>query len=95
LDATGGIVVEARRRLRAYAKELGLDHELSLESLIDSHRHLRSLNTGHLKDWRATLDDARARGLAEGRQEALENEYISVERLKSMSVKDLCDFLSD
>lgn len=81
--------MDTKTALRKYAKEIGIE-SISLEHLIESHRHLRSLNLEKSNEWRKELDAARERGLEEGRKHAMENEFISVERLRSMALVELC-----
>ena len=81
-----------KERLAAYAREVGID-KWTLESLINSHRRLRSLNMDVAEERRRTLDEAYKFGLKEGRKEALEKEYVSIERLSKMTLSEIVGLL--
>lgn len=81
--------------LNTYGQEMGLADGLTLWELIESHRSLRDLNVKRRAAWHDALADARRRGLEEGRQQALENEFVSREKLKAMTLKELSDLLNE
>ena len=82
----------ARKRLAAYARELDIE-SLSLEGLIESHRRLRSMNIEITEERRRTMDEAYKHGKEEGRKEALEKEYVSLERLSEMTLSEIVGLL--
>ncbi len=79
--------------LGAYAEELGI-RSTSLSTLIDSHRYLRSLNLERMDLVRDAIATERERAYADAKEYALKHEWVSVKRLKAMSVQELVDFLS-
>jgi hypothetical protein len=81
--------------LNAYGQELGLTDGLTLWELIESHRSLRDLNVKRQATWHEALADARKRGLERGRAQALEHEFVSREKLKAMTIKELSDLLNE
>ena len=81
--------------LNKYGQEIGLTDGLTLAELIESHRTLRELNKKHQDTWLEALVDARQRGLEEGRAMAVQYEFISREKLKGMTLKEISDFLRE
>lgn len=81
--------------LNRYGQELGLTDGLTLWELIESHRSLRDLNVKRQATWLDALADARKRGLERGRARALEHEFVSREKLKAMTIKELSDLLNE
>lgn len=79
-----------RKRIKDYGAEFGVE-SFTLERLIDSHRHLRTLNMEHNALWLETLRQARERGEAEGRQKAMEQDFISRESLMSMTIAEIIE----
>lgn len=80
-------------KLAAYAAELGVSI-LTIDDFIDSHRHLRSMNMEKSNAIREAVDEERIRAYADAEAYALKHDWISMDRLKTMSVKELVDFLS-
>jgi hypothetical protein len=54
--------------LESYSKELGLTETITLESLIDSHNHLRSLVRSSRLPIEEAINQGRKQGLIEGRK---------------------------
>lgn len=81
--------------LNKYGQEIGLTGGLPLRELIESHRSLRELNKKHQATWLETLVAARLQGLEEGRSMAVRYEFISREKLKGMTLKEISDFLRE
>jgi hypothetical protein len=81
--------------LNKYGQEIGLADGLTLTELIESHRTLRELNKKHQATWLEALVAARQQGLEEGRSMAVRYEFISREKLKDMTLKDISDFLRE
>ena len=79
--------------LKNYSEEIGLYNEMTIEALIESHRHLRNLNQIHHKEWLKELEKGREIGRIQAEIFVKEHEWISVERLKSMTVAELVNFL--
>ncbi len=85
-------------KLKEYSKELGLDDAtvfLSIEDLIDSHRHLRNAHIITNKRLNQVMEDYRNKGYEDGYVKAIDREFISIERLKRMSVLEFADFIKD
>lgn len=79
--------------LGAYAEELGI-RSITLSDLIDSHRYLRSLNLDRMDLVRDAIATERERAYADTKEQALKYDWVSMERLKTMTVQELADFLS-
>lgn len=85
-------------KLRAYSDELGLDPAtrfITVEDLIDSHRHLRGIHIITNKRFNQVMEDYRSKGYEDGYVKAINREFISVERLKRMSVLEFANFIKD
>jgi len=85
-------------KLKEYSKELGLDDAtvfISVEDLIDSHRHLRNTHIITNKRFNQVMEDYRNKGYEDGYVKAIDREFISIERLKRMSVIEFADFIKD
>ena len=80
--------------LKHYGMSLG-QPDLTLEDLIESHKRLRSLNRGLNSQWRDTLAAAHEKGFTVGSKKALEQGFLSVARLKDMSLRDILDLVRD
>ena len=81
--------------LNTYGQEMGLTDGLTLWELIESHRSLRNLNMKRQAAWREALADAHVCGLERGRAQALEHEFVSREKLKTMTLKEISNLLGD
>lgn len=80
--------------LNDYSKKLGLQlGDFTVKSLIESHQSLRQHHQDWHEWWLSELRAARERGLKEGRERALEFEYIEREKLKAMTLKEIADLL--
>lgn len=81
-------VPEYERALSIYAKEIGVA-ELHIHKLIESHRRLRKLSgddhATRLAEHAATRVEAEARAYAY----ALENDYVSLGRLRGMTLREI------
>jgi hypothetical protein len=79
--------------LSDYSKELKLHSEMTLESLIDSHKYLRE----RLKNARAEglerLERFRKVGAEQGYATVTNGEYIAISKLKSMTLAEIVDFI--
>ncbi len=82
-------------KLEQYSQEIGLFNGFTVESLIDSHRRLRIINSQTHAERMAELEAARAFGMEQGRQMILHGQYIEVEKLRSMTMQELTEFLYD
>lgn len=79
-----------------YSRELGLINDLTLEDVINAHRHLRELNKRKNAEWLEELDRARKLGYDEGlRLISNSGDYIKASELKEMKVSDLVNILYD
>lgn len=85
-------IPEYEQALAAYAKEIGVDG-LHIGKLIDSHRSLRKLSgdnhAARLAEHAATRAEAESRAYAY----SLENDYVSLSRLKGMTLRDVIALL--
>lgn len=78
--------------LQAYAKELKV-RAMTVEQLIESHRHLRSLNLELSDTKRQAIAEGRRQGKEQAREEALSKGWFSRERLQSMTLIELAQIL--
>ena len=81
--------------LEEYSKSLGLLTVMSLEELISSHNDLRNMNVENCELWNKKFQEGYAKGKEQGITMILEHEYIKIEKLKSMSVGQMADFLAE
>ena len=76
-----------------YAKEFTLP--ITLKSLIGSHKNLRQENKIKHDEWLRELSAGRELGRKQGLEMVTEHEFVSVEKLKSMTINELVSFLYD
>jgi hypothetical protein len=89
---------ETYEKLKCYSKELGLDVAtvfISIEDLIDSHRHLRNMHILTNKKLDQIMQDYRNKGYEDGYVNAINREFISLARLKKMNILEFANFLSN
>lgn len=81
--------------LHRYSQELKLakDQTLTIKELIESHRRVKEINWDYHQHWLNELKQARERGYIEGIERATEYEYVSREKLKTMTLKEITDLL--
>lgn len=79
--------------LNEYANEIGHYGELTLGSLISSHRRLRELSLKNREEWLEELAKGREIGKKQGLQQVTNGEYISKDELKKMTLQEICEFL--
>lgn len=92
--ATKHLTEEGESMLRAYMKMYGLDLTLvDLPALIASHRHQRMMISTALAS--TELAKAREKGRQEAYEEAMKNDYISVDRLRGMTLGEMTDLLKE
>ena len=86
---------DVKEQLAAYSAELKLINPLTIEDLINSHRHLRSLNLERVEQWRTAMREAADKGVQAAQEAALDRGWFSRERLRSMSLGELADLLAE
>lgn len=88
---------EMQEKLDAYAREIGGNYkiEMSIDSLISSHRSLRQWNIADIATRNAELQRIRDRVTEDTRQAVMHGEYISFERLRSMTLSEIAEFISE
>lgn len=92
--ATKYLTEEGSSMLRAYMKMYGLDLALvDLPALIASHRHQRMMISTTLAS--TELAKAREEGRRQAYEEAMKNYYISIDRLREMTLGELTDLLKE
>lgn len=92
--ATKYLTEEGESMLRAYMKMYGLDFTFGdLPALIASHRRQREMIATTLAS--AELAKAREKGRQEAYEEAMKNDYISVDRLRGMTLGEMTDLLKE
>jgi hypothetical protein len=79
--------------LETYAKEMGLYGELTLESLIESHRRLRNQALREADERRAEMQRGFDAGFRSGEEIATTHRYISREALRGMTLAQLSEIL--
>lgn len=87
------------QKLQAYSDEIygergRLSGKLTIDELIDSHRHLREQYGRYLTEHNAIVADARKIGIRQGR-ESITDQYILKDRLKAMTIQELVELLTD
>lgn len=82
--------MDAVDKIAAYGSEFGVDN-LSVDTLIMSHRAMRDSIKSDQKVWLDMLEKARQKAF----QEALDANWVRIEELKKMSVQDLVALLND
>lgn len=85
--------MKLRNAIENYSKELDLHTTMTIESLIDSHRHLREKNMKSHQEWLKELEKAREFGRKQGIEMVTHGQYIEVSKLKSMTITELVDFI--
>jgi hypothetical protein len=79
--------------LSDYSKELKQDSEMSLESLIDSHRYLRERYKNARAEGLDQLLRFRELGTEQGYATVTNGKYIAISKLKSMTLVEIVDFI--
>lgn len=79
--------------LSDYANELGLYGEMTLKSLISSHRELRKQALMKQEEWLEELAKGREIGKKQGIQQVTDGEYIAKDELKKMTLQEICEFI--
>lgn len=86
--------MNAEEKIAAYANELGIG-SMTVESLIDSHRYLRGENVKRIEEQRAEMQRCRDIATQQARQWVTEHEYVSVERLRTMTLAQIAELICD
>jgi len=81
---------EAEFRLRDYSMEIGLWEPITLQELIESHRSLRKNNITFTQHLREAIVEAREEAYKQAYKDKVENGFISIDDLRSMTVSELC-----
>lgn len=81
--------------LEDYRQEMDLHGALTLESLINSHRHLRTLNLERHQEWQAEVKKGYDAGYTNGRAQAIEYDFLSRDALRSMTLAELAAILHE
>ncbi len=80
-----------QKLLEDYSKERKLDYTISVQQLIDSHRRLQDEVVGYRVQFNEQLVDASNRAT----MIALNNEWISIAKLRKLSVRDLANLIGE
>lgn len=86
--------MKAEEKISAYAKELGVE-SMTVDSLIRSHRNLRNWNIEWIADRNAEMNKAREAASRQAREWVTEHEYVSVERLRTMTIAQIAELIGD
>jgi hypothetical protein len=89
------ITFASQSQLVKYSAELKLGETITLDELIKSHRHLRSLNLEMNDRWSAAIAESALKGEHAARDLALKEGWFSREKLRSMSLEELSNYLVD
>jgi hypothetical protein len=79
--------------LESYSKEIGVS--TTLQELIDSHRSLRNENARRTKMSLAEMEAYRANAKRIAEEGVLNGEYISIEKLRTMTIRDIADLVGE
>lgn len=79
--------------LAQYSREIGLDWPMSLGKLIESHRQLQATIRQRSEAIRQEIKTARKHGYADGIAMATHGAYIATEKLRSMTLGEIAEFL--
>ena len=79
--------------LENYSNEIGLSNQMTLQGLVDSHRHLREKNMRSHQEWLQDLEKAREFGKKQGFEMITNGQYIEVSKLKNMTIVQLIEFI--
>jgi hypothetical protein len=88
------IELDTYAKLKYYSEELGLDL-ISIEDLIDSHRHLRNMQIVIKENVRRVVEIYRSRGYEDGYVNAINREFIPIDKLKQMSIIEFVNLISN
>lgn len=88
------IELDTYAKLKYYSEELGLDF-VSLEDLIDSHRHLRNMQMVIKENVKRVIDIYRNKGYEDGYVNAINREFIPIEKLKKMTIIEFVNFVNN
>lgn len=84
-----------KQRLKEYSEEIGLDYlPFTLESLIQSHKYLRSLNLELTETRMKIFRQAYETGYNEG-IETFKNLNFSLADLKRMTIGEICKMIEE
>ncbi|VTU43046.1 MULTISPECIES: hypothetical protein [unclassified Variovorax] len=89
------LIEEVWEQLRRYGEEMDLTGALTLQQLIDSHRSLRAAASQSNDERRQVIGDARNRAIEAAKQEVLHGEYVSMQRLSTMTVGEIGRLVHD
>jgi hypothetical protein len=67
----------------------------NLTSVLNDHRRLRKLNLESENERKRIRDEAWDRGYEEGKNYALTQEYMAIDKLKTMTIMDLVELLQN
>jgi hypothetical protein len=83
---------EMQDQLNQYALEMGVE-EFTLARLINSHRYLRGLKLVLFEARQDAIEKSRKTVYEDAKRYALENDWISVEKIKGMKMSELAELL--
>lgn len=83
-----------QEELKKYAEEVGSE-SMTLTSLIDSHRYLRQQAMASHEERRQEAQRWYDMSASNAREYVLHGEYVSVAKLKAMTLKEIVDFAYD
>jgi len=80
-------------KIKNYGKQLSID--LDVDNLIESHKRLREWNSKEHTDYLKHRETGFKQGYEEGKRLALEQDFISLERLEDMTLSEICSLIKD
>lgn len=82
------------QKLIDYSKRIGLTDPISLDGLIESHSHLRNLNLENRALLNEEMERCRNIAIANARAEVQHGEYISIEKLQTMTISEISELVA-
>lgn len=95
IESLRRVFASENQKIESYAEELNIPKRLTLEMLINSHRYLRNNAIKSDEQLSKELNKIREIAKEDARKLVLNHEYISVEKLKRLSIAELMDEISD
>ncbi len=86
--------LDLQEKLKQYSIEIfGEEGHMSLDTLIQSHRLLRAESVKSNQERIREFNEVHARAAESARQMVMHGEFISVERLRSMTLGEIAEFI--
>lgn len=83
-----------QKRLAEYSKEIGISG-ITLDELINSHKDLRARNSRSHKELAEEIKQAREHAAAQTAKDLTERGWLSIERLKEMTLGEISEMIEN